>query len=75
MTWRPDLMHRHGGVMRIGRAFIIPAILALGATGSVVVGSAVPEAAAHTATVHTLAASPSAFSNLYYRACSGCPQG
>jgi hypothetical protein len=33
--------------MRIGRAFIIPAILALGIAGSAVVGSAIPAAAAN----------------------------
>jgi hypothetical protein len=31
--------------MRIGRAFIIPAILALGVAGSALVGSAIPAAA------------------------------
>ena len=33
--------------MRIGRAFIIPAILALGVAGSALVGSAIPAAAAN----------------------------
>jgi len=32
--------------MRIGRAFIIPAILALGVAGSALVGSAIPAVAA-----------------------------
>ncbi len=35
-------------IMRIGRAIIIPAILALGIAGSAVAGSAVPLAAGHT---------------------------
>src|SRR5712672_3816050 len=42
----PGLGVWHGGVMRIGRAFIIPAILALGVSGSALVGSAVPAVAA-----------------------------
>jgi hypothetical protein len=33
--------------MRIGRAFIIPAILVLGVSGSALVGSAVPAVAAN----------------------------
>jgi hypothetical protein len=33
--------------MRIGRAFIIPAILALGVAGSALVGPAIPAAAAN----------------------------
>jgi hypothetical protein len=36
--------------MRIGRAFIIPAILALGVAGPALVGSAIPAAASN---VHT----------------------
>lgn len=38
--------------MRIGRAFIIPAILALGVTGSALAGSAIPAAASNVAIVH-----------------------
>jgi len=38
--------------MRIGRVFIIPAILALGIAGSAMVGAAIPAAAAN-APVHT----------------------
>lgn len=41
-----------GGVMRIGRAFLIPAILALGVAGSALVGSAIPAAAANVPIVH-----------------------
>jgi hypothetical protein len=41
--------------MRIGRAFIIPAILTLGVAGSALVGAAIPAAAANTpiVTVHS----------------------
>jgi hypothetical protein len=38
--------------MRIGRAFIIPAILALGIAGSAMVGPAVPAAAASVPVAH-----------------------
>ena len=45
--------------MRIGRAIIIPAIIALGATGSVTAGSVMPVVAApaHSAHVQTVTAS------------------
>ena len=46
-----------GGVMRIGRAFIIPAILALAIAGSAMVGAAIPAAAAN-APVHTTGITP-----------------
>lgn len=58
--------------MRIGRVIVIPAILALGAAGSIAVGSAVPMAAANTAGVHVLAAAAPISPSLYYHACSGC---
>ncbi len=45
--------------MRIGRAIIIPAILALGAAGSILAGSAVPVAAVHAPSVHVQAATVS----------------
>ena len=38
--------------MRIGRAIIIPAILALGVAGSTVAGSAIAVAAGHGTSVH-----------------------
>ena len=44
--------------MRIKRAIIIPVILALSATGSILAGSAVPGAAAQAPSVHVLAAAP-----------------
>lgn len=43
--------------MRIGRAIIIPAILALSAAGSILAGSAVPAAAAQAPSAHVLAVS------------------
>ncbi len=42
--------------MRIGRAIIIPAILALGVAGSILSGSAMPVAAVHAPSVHVEAA-------------------
>lgn len=47
-----DLGSRHGGTMRIRRAIIIPAILALGVTGSVVAGSAMSAAAGQASSTH-----------------------
>jgi hypothetical protein len=38
--------------MRIGRAIIIPAVLALGVAGSVLTGSAISVAATHAPRVH-----------------------
>jgi len=38
--------------MRIGRAIIIPAIIALGVAGGAVVGAAIPAAAANVPIVH-----------------------
>jgi hypothetical protein len=44
--------------MRIRRALVVPAILALGVAGSILAGSAVPLATAHAQTVHAVAADP-----------------
>ncbi len=52
--------------MRIGRAIIIPAILALSAAGSILAGSAVPAAAAQATTAHVAAGTSSAAPNSYY---------
>ena len=52
--------------MRIKRTIIIPVILALGAAGSILAGSAVPAVAAQahaTHATHTLAAAPRSFYN------------
>jgi hypothetical protein len=46
--------------MRIKRAIVISAILALSAAGSILAGSATPMAAAQAPTVHVLAAASSA---------------
>ena len=45
-------------VMRIGRAIIIPAIVALGVAGSTLAVTATPLAAAHTSNVHVVAQAP-----------------
>jgi hypothetical protein len=42
--------------MQIGRAIIIPAVLALGVAGSLLSGTALPVAAAHGTSVHVQAA-------------------
>jgi hypothetical protein len=45
-------------IMRIGRKIIVPAILALGASGAILASSATPVLAAQAPTVHVVAASP-----------------
>lgn len=60
------LGNRHGGIMRIGRALIIPAILALGVAGSILAGSAMPVAAVHAPSVHVQAVTVSSVPNMYY---------
>lgn len=52
--------------MRIGRAIIIPAILALGVSGSILAGSAASVAAVHTPTVHVQSAAASTSPDLVY---------
>jgi hypothetical protein len=52
--------------MRIKRAVIIPAILALSAAGSILAGSAMPVAAAQAPTAHVLAVAASASPNTYH---------
>lgn len=49
--------------MRIGRAIIIPAILALGAAGSILAASATPVSAAHARSGHVQAAIPMTYYN------------
>ena len=47
----------HGGIMRIRRALVVPAILAFSVAGSILASSAaVPLAAAHVSTTHVVAA-------------------
>jgi hypothetical protein len=50
--------------VRIGRKIIVPAILALGAAGSILASSAVPVLSAQAPAVHTVAAA--AAPNTYY---------
>jgi hypothetical protein len=52
--------------MRIRRTIIIPAILALGAAGSILASSAAPAAIAQAPAVHVLAAAPKAAPNSFY---------
>lgn len=52
--------------MRIRRALITPAILALGVVGSLLTGSAIPVAAGHVATAQTQAAAATAIPKMLY---------
>lgn len=52
--------------MRIGRAIIIPAILALGVAGSILSGSVMSAAAGHAPSVHVQAAAGSTDPSLYF---------
>ncbi len=52
--------------MRIGRAIIISAILALGGAGSALSGSAMTAATGHASSAHVLAEPPSAVPDMYY---------
>jgi hypothetical protein len=53
--------------MRIGRALIIPAVLALGVAGSVLTGSAMPAAVGHVPSAHVQAAAAPASPDMHYR--------
>ena len=66
MQQAADLCRHRGGIMRIGRKIIIPAILALSAAGSIAVGSAVPAITAQASSVQVVAAAPSAHPNFFY---------
>ncbi len=61
-----DLGNRHGGIMRIGRVLIIPAILALGVAGPILAGSAMPAAAVHAPSIHVQAVTVSSVPGMYY---------
>jgi hypothetical protein len=52
--------------MRIGRAIIIPAILTLGAAGSILAGSAMSAATMHAPIVHVQAAAPHGGPDMFY---------
>jgi hypothetical protein len=54
--------------MRIGRAFVIPAILALGVAGSALVGSAIPAAAANAPIAGVYTTSLSTGTDMYHHA-------
>jgi hypothetical protein len=54
--------------MRIGRAIVIPAILALGAAGSILAASAVPAAAAQASSAQVQSSSTSSTTNVFYHA-------
>jgi hypothetical protein len=54
--------------MRIGRAFIIPAILTLGIAGSALVGTAIPAAAANVPVVTGQSTGLSVGTNMYHHA-------
>ena len=54
--------------MRIGRAFIIPAILTLGLAGSALVGAAIPAAAANAPIVHVHKVGLTTGTNMYHHA-------
>jgi hypothetical protein len=51
--------------MRIGRAIIIPAVLALGVAGSVLSGSAISAATGHAPSVHVQTVASSAGHKVY----------
>jgi hypothetical protein len=53
--------------MHIGRAIIIPAILALSVAGSILSGAAIPAAAGHGPSLHVQAAASSAIPGMKYR--------
>jgi hypothetical protein len=52
--------------MRIGRTIIIPAILALSAAGSILVGSVASVTAAQASTTHVVAAAPVTSNGTHY---------
>ena len=52
--------------MRIGRAYIIPAIVALGVAGSALVGSATPAAAANVPNAHVTVTAITPGTNMYH---------
>ena len=54
----PDLGKHRGGVMRIRRSVIVPAILALSAAGSILAGSAAPAVSTQGASSHVVIMAP-----------------
>lgn len=55
-----------GGTMSIGRAIVIPAIVAFGVAGSTLATSAITVAAAHPASIHVQASAPTAQPLMFY---------
>src|ERR1700732_1119019 len=62
------LGNRHGGVMNVRRAIIIPAILALGVAGSVLPGLAMSATAGPAASVHVHVVAAAANPSVVYHA-------
>jgi hypothetical protein len=61
-----DLGRSHGGIMRIGRKIIIPAIVALSAAGSIAASVAVPAATVAAPSTHVQVAAISAVPHTWY---------
>ena len=61
-----DLHERHGGIMRVGRAIIISALVTLGAAGSILAGSAIAATAAPAHSAHVQAAASSLSPDTYH---------
>ena len=62
-----DLGRNHGGVMRKGRNIIISAILALGASGSILASVAVPAATVQASGSHVHVTAMTGSPNTFYR--------
>lgn len=65
-AWGRGRHKPHGGIMRIRRAIIIPALLALGAAGSAVAGSAMSAAAGHAPAAQTQVVAAAATATHYH---------
>lgn len=57
-----------GGTMSIGRAIVIPAIVAFGVAGSTLATAAITVAAAHPTSIHVQASTSSAQPLMFYHA-------
>ena len=66
MQQAADLRRYHGGIVRIRRAIIILAILALGVAGSILAGAATSVAAAAVPSAHVLVAASHTVPHVYY---------
>jgi hypothetical protein len=63
-----DLLKRYGGIMRIRRTIIIPAILALGAAGSILAATAAPAVVASPFGAHSQIVASSDEATIFYHA-------